>query len=71
MDSTFNLRIAYLINGFIRDRLTIAEHEELDEWVCQSFINQQSFEVLYRRKFLSNHKLSLRLNYRSNRHNCR
>ncbi len=52
MDSTFNLRIAYLINGFIRDRLTIAEHEELDEWVCQSFINQQIFEVLTEEIFI-------------------
>ena len=52
MDSTFNLRIAYLINGFIRDRLTISEHEELDEWVCLSFINQQIFEVLTEKIFV-------------------
>ncbi len=46
MDTPFNLRIAWLINGFIRDRLTISEHEELDEWVCQNIENQQIFEVL-------------------------
>ena len=43
---TFDPRIAYLINGYIRDRLTISEHEELDEWVSRTFINQQIFEEL-------------------------
>ena len=46
MDSTFDLHIAYLINGYIRDRLTISEHEELDEWVSRTFVNQQIFEEL-------------------------
>jgi hypothetical protein len=46
MSAPFNLRIAYLINGYIRDRLTIAEHEELDEWVSQTLGNQKIFEEL-------------------------
>jgi hypothetical protein len=41
MDSPFNLGIAWLINGYIRYRLTISEHEELGEWVCRSHNNQR------------------------------
>jgi len=44
--NTFNKRIAYLINGFIRNRLTIAEHDEMDEWVSYSMTNQEVFEEL-------------------------
>ncbi|MDP9040975.1 MAG: FecR domain-containing protein [Bacteroidota bacterium] len=39
-------RIAYLINGYMRDKLTASEHEELDEWVAASMRNQQLFEEL-------------------------
>jgi transmembrane sensor len=39
-------RIAFLINGSIRNKLTVAEHHELDEWVSSSMENQQLFEEL-------------------------
>jgi len=54
--NNFNLRIAYLINGYIRDRLTIAEHDELDDWVCQNLDNQQIFEELTEGFFIGVHK---------------
>ncbi len=44
MDSNFNLRAAWLINGYICDRLTISEHKALDEWVSADFNNQRIFE---------------------------
>ena len=46
MNTPFNLRIAYLINGYIRNRLTIAEDEEPDEWFSRTYINQQIFEEM-------------------------
>jgi transmembrane sensor len=39
-------RIAFLINGYIRNTLTVPEHHELDEWVSSSMKNQQLFEEL-------------------------
>ncbi len=39
-------RIAYLINGYNLDNLTIPEHQELDEWVTSDIKNQQLFEEL-------------------------
>src|SRR5450432_1586253 len=39
-------RIAYLINGYIRKKLTVSEHKELDEWVSASMKNQELFEEL-------------------------
>jgi transmembrane sensor len=39
-------RIAYLINGYNLDNLTVSEHEELDDWVTASMRNQQLFEDL-------------------------
>jgi transmembrane sensor len=39
-------RIAFLINGYIRNKLTVPEHHELDEWVSSSMENQQLFEEL-------------------------
>jgi hypothetical protein len=41
---TNGIRIAYLINGFIRHNLTIAENDELDEWVSANMTNQRIFE---------------------------
>jgi hypothetical protein len=38
------IRTAYLINGFIRHNLTIAENDELDEWVSVNMTNQRIFE---------------------------
>lgn len=40
------IRIAYLINGYIRHNLTVTENNELDEWVCVSMKNQQIFEAM-------------------------
>jgi transmembrane sensor len=39
-------RIAYLINGYIRKKLTVSEHQELDDWVSDNMKNQQLFEEL-------------------------
>ncbi len=39
-------RIAYLINGYNLDNLTVSEHKELDDWVTASMRNQQLFEEL-------------------------
>ncbi|HEY4936853.1 MAG TPA: hypothetical protein VII44_09750, partial [Puia sp.] len=39
-------RVAYLINGYIRNKLTVSEQLELDEWVSFSMENQQLFEKL-------------------------
>jgi transmembrane sensor len=39
-------RIAFLINGYIRNKLTAPEHHELDEWVSFSMENQKLFEEL-------------------------
>jgi transmembrane sensor len=39
-------RVAYLLAGFIKDSLTEAEREELDEWICASMDNQRLFERL-------------------------
>jgi transmembrane sensor len=39
-------RIAFLINGYIRNKLTVSEHRELDEWVSSSMENQKLFEEL-------------------------
>ena len=39
-------RIAYLINGYIRKKLTVSEHRELDNWVSDNMKNQQLFEEL-------------------------
>jgi transmembrane sensor len=37
-------RTAWLIAGFLQDRLTEAEHDELDDWVTASKENQRLFE---------------------------
>jgi transmembrane sensor len=39
-------RIAYLINGYIMNKLSVPEHHELDEWVSSSMENQKLFEEL-------------------------
>lgn len=39
-------RVAYLIAGYIRNTLTNAEHEELDDWVNESDNNMKLFEDL-------------------------
>jgi transmembrane sensor len=39
-------RIAYLIAGYIRKTLTVAEHDELDAWVEESDENMKLFEEL-------------------------
>lgn len=39
-------RIAYLVAGYIRNTLTEAEHDELDEWVNESDHNMKLFEDL-------------------------
>lgn len=39
-------RVAYLIAGFIRNTLTVKEHDELDEWVNASDHNMKLFEEL-------------------------
>src|SRR5580692_3729533 len=39
-------RIAYLINGYIRENLTVSEQQELDDWVTANMKNQQLFEEL-------------------------
>ena len=39
-------RIAYLINGFLRDNLSEAEHNELDAWIETSPENMRLFEEL-------------------------
>jgi hypothetical protein len=39
-------RIASLLAGYIRDSLTPAEHDELDEWVGASDRNMRLFEEL-------------------------
>lgn len=43
-------RIAYLISGYIRETLTNAEHEELDDWAAASDENMQLFEELTDKK---------------------
>jgi hypothetical protein len=43
---TFTPETARLINGYIRHNLTVAEHDELDEWVTACFANQLIFELL-------------------------
>ena len=44
-------RIAYLVAGFIRQRLTDKEHDELDEWITASDANQELFEELVQPEF--------------------
>jgi hypothetical protein len=44
--NNFDKRVAYLINGWIRERLTETEHDKLDNWVSHSRANQQIFEEL-------------------------
>lgn len=39
-------RIAYLVAGFMRQTLTEAEHDELDDWISASVENQRLFEDL-------------------------
>src|SRR5687767_5709559 len=39
-------RIAYLVAGFIQEKLTAAEHDELDAWVEASDENMKLFEEL-------------------------
>ncbi|WP_431213807.1 hypothetical protein ACQ86N_02585 [Puia sp. P3] len=39
-------RIAFLISGFLQDRLSPEEHGELDDWVTASMENQRLFEEL-------------------------
>lgn len=39
-------RVAYLIAGYIRNTLTPAEHEELDDWVNENDRNMRLFEDL-------------------------
>src|SRR4051812_33854460 len=39
-------RIAQLIAGYLRQSLTPAEHDELDEWVGESDTNMKIFEEL-------------------------
>src|SRR5690349_7293074 len=39
-------RIATLLAGYMRDNLTPAEHDELDEWVGDSDKNMRLFEEL-------------------------
>ena len=39
-------RVAYLIAGYIRNMLTVTEHEELDDWVNESDRNMKLFEDL-------------------------
>ena len=39
-------RIAYLIAGYIRHRLTEQEHDELDNWITENDHNMQLFEDL-------------------------
>jgi transmembrane sensor len=39
-------RIAFLIAGFLQDRLTAEEHRELDDWVTASLDNQRLFEEM-------------------------
>ena len=39
-------RVAYLIAGYIRNSLTPAEHEELDDWVNENDRNMKLFEDL-------------------------
>src|ERR1700722_13442676 len=39
-------RIAYLINGYIVNKLSVPEHHELDEWVSSNMENQKLFEEL-------------------------
>ncbi len=34
-------RVAYLINGYIRNKLSVPEHQELDDWVSSSMENQK------------------------------
>ena len=44
LDKAF--RVAYLIAGYIRDNLSVSEHEELDAWVAESDHNLRLFEEL-------------------------
>jgi ferric-dicitrate binding protein FerR (iron transport regulator) len=39
-------RVAYLIAGYIRDTLTVSEHDELDVWITESDHNMLLFEEL-------------------------
>ncbi len=39
-------RIAYLVAGFLQQKLTEPEHDELDEWITASDENQRLFEQL-------------------------
>lgn len=39
-------RAAYLILMFLHQKLTVAEQDELDEWVCASDENLAMFEEL-------------------------
>jgi len=45
-------RIGYLMAGFVSDRLTLAEREELDEWVTASDDHMQIFEALTEEEYL-------------------
>ncbi|HEX7845465.1 MAG TPA: FecR domain-containing protein [Chitinophagaceae bacterium] len=46
MDGRDPERIAFLIAGFLRQTLTEAEHDELDDWMNESPANQRLFEKL-------------------------
>lgn len=39
-------RIAYLVAGYIRGTISKKEHDELDEWICESDENMELFETL-------------------------
>jgi transmembrane sensor len=45
-------RVAYLISGYIRQTLTVKEHDELDEWVLADDKNMLRFEELTDEKHL-------------------
>lgn len=53
MIETSAQRVAYLVAGFLRERLTEAEHTELDNWVNESDANQALFESLIQPEFLT------------------
>jgi transmembrane sensor len=39
-------RVAYLIAGYLKETLSPAENQELDDWVCANMDNQRLFEEL-------------------------
>ena len=46
LEQNSSSRIAYLIDGYNQERLTVAEHDELDEWVAANDLNLQIFEEM-------------------------